>query len=242
MKIITPEALISEGNRVWFGGALSCSAEQESLKQANDLLDRCVEKPSFATANVKLRYDIRSSLSPFAYLDGYRRSYPGVVVDALGELYAEYNGAFGPLMERNSENSTDYQYILSTTGPIIPFVQIDMIGLPDSFLEQAGSISRPAMRELLRGRIFEIENSIAMYALLEGIFSHNGQDSVFKTRFREALDKLREKHGKPIALLALTEAKLKAMRETEFGKKEGEPLSNEEVMALSGFDKLFGPD
>lgn len=201
-----------------------------------------MEEPSVVTAKVEFRRDIPSSLSPFAYLRGYKRFYPGVIIDALSDLYVEYNNAFRPLIEGNRENPTDYQYLLSATGLVIPCVQIDMVGLPDSFLEQADSISRPAMRELLRGNIFEIENSIAMYALLEGIFSYNGQDSVFKTRFCEALDRLRRKHGKPIALLALTDAKLKAMRETEFDKRDGELLSNEEVKALSGFDRLFGPD
>jgi len=82
-----------------------------------------------------------------------------------------------------------------------------------------------------------------MYQLLENIFAHTGdQETRFKKGFRASLDALRKKHEKPIALLAVTEDKYQAMRESEFGKRREEKLTDGEVKELSGFDAFFGPE
>jgi hypothetical protein len=94
-----------------------------------------------------------------------------------------------------------------------------MRGLPDSTLQKIETMSDgQAVTELRKG-MFEIENSLAMYGLLNDIFSKEGKMSYFKERFGASLDMLRQKHGKKIALLAVTEEKYKAMRESEFGKR-----------------------
>jgi hypothetical protein len=59
---------------------------------------------------------------------------------------------------------------------------------------------------------------------------------------RASLDELRQRHGKKIALLAVTEQKYLAMKETEFGKREEEPLTDAHVRDLTGFDTFFGPE
>jgi len=187
------------------------------------------------------RRDIKSSLGPFRILPEYRTTYPNIVVEALRDLYNKYNRAFAPLVEKNREWETDYQYCSIEGAPVNWIVQIDMVGLDDDFLRRAKEMSVEEVREILRRQIFEIENSIAVYSLLEGFFSRDGQSSYFKTRFRAVLDYLRRRFGRPIALLAVTDEKYHAMKASEFGKRWDEQLNDEEVFALSGFDRFFGP-
>lgn len=209
----------------------------------SSLLDQHVSDwVSAKLGSVVPREEIRSSLGPFKTLPDYTVVYPTVVVRALCALYGEYNRAFAPLVEANREWVTDYQYCMQDgLTPVNWFVQIDMVGLPKTFLREIAGMPEEVVCEILRKRIFEIENSIAMYQLLENLFSRDGQDSFFKTRFRAALDDLREQTGKPIALLAVTEAKYHAMLASEFGKDAAASLTNAEVRESSGFDALFGP-
>jgi len=191
--------------------------------------------------SIVVRTDIRSSLGPFQTLPDYITKYPEVVIKAMGNLYDEYNRAFTPLVAANREWDTDYQYCMPGGVPINWCVQIDMVGLPEMFLQEIGGMPEEVVREILRKGIFEIENSIAMYQLLESLFSRNGRDSFFKTRFRTVLDDLRRRFGRPIALLAITDEKYHAMKASEFGKHYGEQLADAEVKEFSGFDRFFGP-
>ncbi len=189
------------------------------------------------------RSDIKSSMGRFLVLPGYRVTYPASVVSALARLYTEYNQAFCPLVQANREWDTDYQYCTTPNGvPVNGWVQIDMVGLPQGFLDIADSRPKEEVQAVLRNSIFEIENSLAMYQLLQEIFSTAENHSMFKQRFRASLDHIRAKHGRPIALLAVTDQKYLAMKETEFGAAPDEPLSDADVMRLSGFDRFFGPE
>jgi len=212
--------------------------------KAKRLLDiNVAEKQTAQLGNVVVRTDIKSSLSPFLVLPEYRTQYPEVVTQALVNLYAEYNRAFNPLVKANREWDTDYQFCMtSNETPINRWVQIDMVGLPDGFMKTATNFNEEDVREALRKRIFEIENSLAMYQILENLFSNGQQDTLFKRQFRASLDALRERYGKPIALLAVTDQKYQAMKESEFGKSAEETLVDAEVMELSGFDRFFGPE
>ena len=194
------------------------------------------------SAEVVVRTDIRSSLIPSFAFPGLRILYPEVVVMALVALYEEYNRAFGPLVEANCEWGTDYQYCLGSEGPVNFAVQIDMIGLDDEFLQKAANMPVEEICEIFRRQIFEIENSLALYHLLDRICDRDGKRSFYSRRTRAMLESLRGRFSKPIALLAVTHQKHVAMRATEFGKMEGEPLSDAEVFELSGFNKLFGPE
>jgi hypothetical protein len=183
----------------------------------------------------------------FKTLPEYKTAYPKIVIDALKELYAEYNEAFRRLVQNNTEFENDYMFALDKNGmPINGWVQIDMVGLPDGFLQMAESMSKDEVKSVLRSRIFEIENSLAMYQLLMKIFSNNVEVSRFEKRFRQSLDEVRKRHSengekKEIILLAVTDQKYNAMRQSEFGKQSGEGLSDQEVMELSGFDMFMGP-
>ncbi len=177
--------------------------------------------------------------SSFMTVPEYRTRYPRSVIDALGQLYQEYNQAFAPLVEQNREWDTDYQFCRQPNGwPMNGWVQIDMAALSSAFLERAEHLSVATVKELLRRQIFEIENSLAMYQLLERIFSEHR----FKKEWRRSLDVLRHQHGRPIALLAVTEEKRVGMMTAEFGKQPNETITDDEVRALTGFDRFFGPD
>ena len=126
--------------------------------------------------------------------------------------------------------------------PTNHFVQIDMTGLPQKYLDEASRTEPEKVEGDLRGRVFEIENSLAMYGLLKGIHSDGGEMSMFDGRFNASLEALREHFSKPIVLLATTHEKDEAMRTSEFGKEPGEDLTDEKIKKISGFDTYFGPD
>lgn len=223
------------------------------ILDAKSLLDQHIETAVSAPLGPTIvRTDIQSltrsregglEAASFNVLPEYKTQYPEVVTNALGNLYQEYNKAFSPLVAANKEWETDYQYAITPDGtPINGWVQIDMVGLPDGFLQAAESMPEEEVQEVLRGRIFEIENSLAMYGLLERVYSNGEQPTNFDQQFRASLDELRERAGKPVALLAVTEQKYDAMRTSEFGKTPDEPLTDEEVKELSGFDKFFSPE
>lgn len=200
------------------------------------------EKMDKMHAQIVTRSDIQSSLTPSYQFKGIRVKYPTAVVAALIALYEEYNRAFAPLVAANREWGADYHYSLGTDAPINWIVQIDMLGLTNQFLEAAALSNEVSVRDVLRSQIFEIENSWALYQLLGRVCDRDGEPSFYARRTRALQDSIRRRFGKPIALLAVTEQKYGAMRATEFGKSEGEPLPDAEVQELSGFDVFFGPE
>ena len=188
------------------------------------------------------RTDIPSGKGPCHTYPGYKTVYPEVVIKALEALYLEYNGAFSSLIEANKEWDEDYQFCLESGVPLNYAVQIDMAGLTDKFLSRAATLSVSEVMELLRFEIFEVENSVAVYPLLRGMFPRDPYPSHFLTRFDAVLAGIKKRHGKrPIALLAVTDDKYQAICEGEFGIVGRHP-ADDEVKALSGFDRLFGPD
>lgn len=184
-----------------------------------------------------------SNVGSLQTLPEYIIPYPPVVVAALGELYDEYNRAFSPLVYANREWDTDYQYCsFGVGGRSINFgVQVDMLGLTEEFLEEVSRLNVAEVRERLRGMIFELENSLAMYQITERLCSQGSGGTNLRTRWRSALADLRRRFGKPIALLAVTDQKYFAMCESEFGKLDGQSVSDGEVQRLSGFDRFFSP-
>ena len=189
-----------------------------------------------------VRTDIPSSLGPFIAHPHHRVKYPDRVISALGHLYQDYNRAFRPLIDKNQEWETDYQYARNSHGdPVNSFVQIDMNGLPNHFLRLCEQLTTEELTDALRNNIFEYENSLAMYGLLQRIFGYPDRISKFRVGFRHGLDAIRAKHDKKIALLAVTDQKYNAMITSEFGKEEGDSISDNEVKQISGFDRFFGP-
>ena len=204
-----------------------------------------IETPSTIDLGERVtRTDIHCTPGKFETLPSYKITYPPIVVDALGELYQEYNLAFDPLIKANREWSTDYQHCHTEAGsPINYFVQIDMVGLPDAFLQEAPSMDPAEVNDVVRNSIFEIENSLAAYELLQKIFAPiETYESHFATSFRAGLDNIREFHGNEIILLASTEQKRGLMGQYEFGKEGSAPVPNQEVKIRTGFDRFMGPN
>jgi hypothetical protein len=182
---------------------------------------------------------ILSRMAPFLSFPEYHTHYPETVVQALFELYLEYNQTFKGLIEQNREWETDYRYCFDESGnPLNRWVQIDMVGLPDSFLTVASVCTISEVKSALRNSIFEIENSLAMYQLLERILPA----LPFRRTFRSSLQELRNQYGLPIALLAVTDQKYHALRADEFGVGPNDILTSEMIRELSGFDRLFAPE
>ena len=195
------------------------------------------------SAKATQRTDVRSSCGPFTAFDGLRITYPKSIIVALVALYLEYNRQFTRLIQDNREGDTDYRYCFNDNVPINYVVQIDMLGLAAEELELAENMDPEQAIQCLRRRIFEIENSWAMYQFLDRIIRpSDGGPSHYSRESRAVLDALREYFGKPIVLLAVTREKLIAMKATEFGKAEDEPITDAETRELSGFDGLWGPN
>ena len=194
------------------------------------------------SAKVTVKEGVQSSLAPSFMFPGVRIGYPQSVSGALVTLYKEYNRAFASLVSQNREWGSDYGYCHLGGEPVNWIVQIDMVGLSADFLTQAAELSEDEVVGILRPQIFEIENSWALYHILSHVIDRVDDLSVYSKRSRIMLDSLRKRYNMPVALLAVTDAKWADMRATEFGKLEGEALSDTEVFDLSGFDKFFGPE
>lgn len=180
-------------------------------------------------------WGIRSSLAPFRKVSA-SVAYPQVVVDALADLYVEYCQAMAFLPV--TEWEADYQFC----DPSAFAVQIDMVGLDDELLDRLADMSARDVKEVLRGLVFEIDSSIAMYPLLERLFAPSrGTSSEFQMGWRLVLKDLRNRTGKPLALLAVTDEKYAAMMASEFGLDASSELSSSEVKRVTGFDAFFGP-
>ena len=115
-----------------------------------------------------------------------------------------------------------------------------MVGLTDKILESLAYQKLEHVAEALRSKIFEIENSWAAYQVHARALDQDGS-SLYSQKTKAMLHNLRNRFQKPIALLAVTDEKYAAMRESEFNKTDGEPLSDGEVFHISGFDKFFSP-
>lgn len=197
-------------------------------------LDQGVKDLGVVTKNA----DIVSKMGPFSSFNEYKIQYPNSVKEALLQLYKEYNGCFTKLVEKNREWKTDYKFCHESDAVCNRWVQIDMVGLPQEFLDIAGLFDASQTKEMLRYWIFEIENSLAMYQLLQKISPNNS----FGHIFRSSLDELRHKSGKKIALLAVTQEKYWALMTDEFGCEHGEVVDESKILDISGFDLVFNPE
>ena len=174
--------------------------------------------------------------------EGLRVAYPPVVIAALVALYREFNDTLGALVESHREWPTDYACCATSDQPLVNWiVQIDLTGLGDPLLEALGRRSGDEVRRALRQRVFEIENSWAAYRT-HACASGTGRSNGYAALSARVLDGVRERHGRPIALVAETEAKARAMLHAELGRADGSVPDDDEVRALTGFDTFLGPE
>lgn len=210
-------------------------------RPADDNLEQEQTSEVINLGEIITRTDIPSTLGPFEFAPNCEVRFPPEVIKTLGERVEEHARVFSKFVPENTEgNQLAYQHCVRTVDGCVtePFFQVDIAGLSHDFLAGASTVDQEEVARILRGRIFEFESSIAMYGLIETL----GGGGLLGTKFREHLDLIRAKHDKPIVLLAPTKEKLKAMRETEFGKVGTQVLTSKEVNEISGFDALWGPD
>ena len=192
---------------------------------------------------ITVRDGIPSSYGEFKTFADYQVIYPLSVVTAIQELCKEYHTVFSKSVRAHTEASTDYQLLLmdNQTNYINLFVQVDMAGLSTDFIETTKHLDVYTVKELISGRVFEIDDSLAMYNLMRGI--HSGyKPSAFKMNFDAALTEVRNRAARPIAILATTTEKYHAIMQTELGIMDGSIPSTEYVQNTIGFDKVFGPE
>lgn len=217
----------------------------EAARMLREITPTSSEVESHSLGTMVTRTDIPSSIERFHHYPDYVVRLPENVLRVMGEILVEYNSAFTPLVLTNQEWDTDYRFCKNGSEYMNHLVQVDVAGLPQSFFEQAVTLPDAELKKILKGRIFEIENSLAMYNFMRGIFAKNGNPSYFQCNFDAALEELRKKHGDmKIALLAVTDQKFMAMLSTEFGIKDPTPetrIEDERVKQLSGFDKFISP-
>jgi len=211
------------------GIALKVPFESKELSTCSDALNK-IEREDIGEPTI-----IRLGARTLEFLPSYQVKYPQSIVDALGLLFQEYNQSFVPLVNANLEWETDYRNCFhdGEGNPTNFVVQIDMVGLSRDYLKQAANLSPRDIAEDLRGKIFEVENSIADYGYLRAVGVDIGP----------VLDGIRERYNHPIALLATTRRKYKEMRVAEFGEPaEGGRIDAQKVNEISGFDAFWGPE
>lgn len=192
--------------------------------------------------SIVLDVETRSSLSPTKSFPRIRVNYPSVLKNALEILFDEYNEVFSDLVHSNIEWEKDYQYCFINGAPVNYIAQIDMCGISNYELSLVNDFDIDTAVSFLRNRIFEIENSWALYQILGSVCSTAERTSFYGKQTRRMLDEIRARFKRPIALLALTQEKHESVKACEFGKGPNEMLTQKEVFELSGFDNLFGPN
>lgn len=170
--------------------------------------------------------------------------YPREVVEALRIILNEYTESFDQVV-RLRQGSGVYQPA-NFDGQYNNFgYQIDMIGLSLEEMEKFQRLDPQEIAKILRGRIFEIENSLAMYNLMSGIFSVSedySHKSFFGTNLDSAISAWEEFYGKPLVLGTVTEGKFSAMLLSEFGLENPSSLTSQLVRERSGFSGFVGPE
>lgn len=175
--------------------------------------------------------------------------YPPELIEALIIILNEYTNSFDKMIRVKQGN--DYYQPASFNGKFVNFgFQIDMRALPPDFLEEAKKMPPLELASFLKKVIYEIENSLAMYSLMRGLFG-NFKEYSSKTflgiNFNTALELWKNYHEKKLVLGAVTIEKFESMLMWEFGisPENFGRLSLEElrkrVKLLSGFDDFYGP-
>lgn len=176
--------------------------------------------------------------------------YPSSLVEAFKIILTNYSTAFDKLVKLRQERINPNCYNpAKLDGNYFNFgFQIDLKGLPPDFLDEIrrGNYSPEQIAESLRYFIFEIENSLAMYGLMRGIFSSTDSNysplSFFGVNFDAAVRKWEEYHKQPLFLGTVTPEKFQAMLLSEFGTTQVDNLTPDKIRLLSGFSGFLGPE
>ncbi len=171
--------------------------------------------------------------TPPLALRNYRVKYPLSLIQAYQIACSDYDMEFMKLVEKSKLWPTDYQYANYTFA-----FQVDGPAYPDDFLKTAAEVNPKDLVGLIKTRAFEFESNIAMYDLNHRLWP----DGTTNQTWHWALDNIRKKTGKKVAVLAGTEQKLNEMLMYELGIDRNHLLSEEEIKAKTGFDNFLGPN
>lgn len=173
--------------------------------------------------------------------------YPPKVVEAFRIILDRYTDSFDQIVKtRQAQEDGDCYLPANFDGRYFNFgFQIDLVGLPPQLLDELNTRTLEEIVMVLVDRIYEIENSLAMYGLMRGIFSQNparySSENFFGVNFNRAVETWEQHHGIPLVLGAVTEEKYKAMLLSEFGEDNEGVLTTEKIKELSGFSGFWGP-
>ncbi|MDA9128961.1 hypothetical protein N9J72_00595 [Candidatus Gracilibacteria bacterium] len=168
-------------------------------------------------------------------------SYPTQIKQALIDLYKEYNLYFGKVITECTQGQTQYPSIgdYKTTSN---FVQIDMMGIPKGFLDfvQENNIPIALVKEVLRKKIFEIENSVAAYSLLSHIGTPEG-NSVFNQGLKAGIKSINSSTGKNVILLCLSQEKYESVMRFDIGIQNIDNYERKDITSSTGFYDVYSP-
>lgn len=170
---------------------------------------------------------------PPSALREYRIHYPPSLVEAYRIACNTYDQAFMNVVQSHKDWDSDYQY-----GPSTFAYQVDGPAYPDEFLALAASVSPDVLAEFVIARAFEFENNIAAYGLNNRLWPDGTTNQTWHT----AIDYLRQKTGKKIAVLAGTEQKLDEMLKSELAIDRDHIPPEDIVRNMTGFDRFMGPN
>ncbi len=173
--------------------------------------------------------------------------YPQSIIESIQRNLSRYSETYAMLVNRDrSFNDTPSAYEVgdSDEGNFINLgIQVDMAGLPKAILDIADQLSEAVLDQFILERVFEFENSLAMYNFMRLIFSDDDRNSTFRDVFDGLLQKTREVHGnKRIVIATLNEQKYEAIRTGELGLLPNDPdLDQSEIQERIGFDDVYSP-
>lgn len=173
--------------------------------------------------------------TPPLSLREYVVEYPNSLIEGYKIACEQYDQQFMKLVRRHKIWETDYQY-----SPFTLAFQVDGPAYPDDFLKKAQFMSPTTLADFITKRVFEFEANIAAYGL-------NGRlwpDGTTNQTWQGALEIVRQRTGKQIAVLAGNEQKLDEMIVYEMGitRDQYQYISSEVVRSLTGFDAFLGPN
>lgn len=171
--------------------------------------------------------------TPPLALREYQVYYPQSMIEAYKIACSKYDHSFMKLAAKHKYWVTDYQY-----APFTLAFQVDGPAYPEEFLQQAAYINPEVLAEVINARVFEYEANIAAYGLNGRLWPDGTTDQTWHT----ALENVRLRTGKKVAVLAGSEQKLDEMVLYETGVMRNQALSPETVRSITGFDAFLGPN
>lgn len=213
--------------------AFKIEAVQPSAKNILQIYEETIKLPQAShLGTVSHLTPIYEGETPPLALRDYKITYPPSLIQAYQIACSDYDKEFIKLVEKSKIWPTDYQY-----APYSYAFQVDGPAYPDEFLKAAAAMNPKDLAELIKARVYEFESNIAMYNLNHRLWPEGTTNQTWHW----AIENIRKKTGKRVAVLAGTEKKLDEMLMYELGTDRNHLLSESEIKEQTGFDNFLGP-